>query len=278
MSTLNEMFATDATQEATTGSRGLAGTAQLTALSSEIAQAIITIVNDNYDEYKELMPASRTDNNAMDKLIAKAYDLSTADVGFLQELSEEVTTGMLKSQQSKRSRSKSKVMTMDNYRTMMTAAVAENLIRLATGKDKASSGSRRLSGSVEYTEEQLLEYQVNQELLKKELRNVQSKKSIMKSKADFDETDDRWKALLVAEMQLKERRVTTGAVHVVQVDKTKDALSTMLEDIDVNNLKASDSKDLLEQIKRMIAGEQPEEAEDVDPPVTLQDIIDIDGI
>ena len=268
----------DATQEATTGSRGLAGTAQLTALSSEIAQAIITIVNDNYEEYKELMPASRTDNNAMDKLIAKAYDLSTPDISFLQELSEEVTTGMLKSQQSKRSRSKSKVMTMDNYRTMMTAAVAESLIRLATGKDKASSGNRRLSGSVEYTEEQLLEYQTNQELLKKELRNVQSKKSIMKSKADFDETDDRWKALLIAEMQLKERRVTTGAVHVVQVDKTKDALSTMLEGIDVNHLKASDSKDLLEQIKHMIAGEQSEEAEDVDPPVTLQDVTDIDGI
>lgn len=265
MSTLNEMFATDATQEATTGSRGLAGTAQLTALSSEITQAIISIVNDNYDEYKDLMLASKTDNNSMDKLINKAYDLTTVDINFLQELSEEVTTGMLKSQQSKRSRSKSKVMTIDNYRTMMTAAIAENLIRLATGKDKASSGSRRLSGSVEYTEEQLLEYETNQELLKKELRNVQSKKSIMKSKADFDETDDRWKALLIAEMQLKERRVTGGAVHVVQVDSTKDALSTMLETVDVEHLKAADSKELLEQIKHMIAGEP---AEDVDPPAT----------
>lgn len=275
MSTLNEMFATDATQEVTTGSRGLAGTAQLTALSSEIAQSIINIVNDNYEEYKELLNASKTDNNAMDKLINKTHDLSTADISFLQELSEEVTTGMLKSQQSKRSRSKSKVMTMDNYRTMMTAAVAENLIRLATGKDKSSSGTRRLSGSVEYTEEQLLEYEVNQELLKKELRNVQSKKSIMKSKADFDESDDRWKALLIAEMQLKERRVTTGAVHVVQVDKTKDALSTMLETVDVEHLNAADSKALLEQIKSMLTSET---TEDVDPPVTLQDIVDIDGI
>lgn len=275
MSTLNEMFAMDATQEATTGSRGLAGTAQLTALSSEIAQAIINIVNDNYDEYKDLMLASKTDNNSMDKLISKAYDLTTVDINFLQELSEEVTTGMLKSQQSKRSRSKSKVMTMDNYRTMMTAAVAENLIRLATGKDKASSGNRRLSGSVEYTEEQLLEYEANQELLKKELRNVQSKKSIMKSKADFDETDERWKALLIAEMQLKERRVTTGAVHVIQVDKTKDALSAMLETVDVEHLKAADSKALLEQIKSMLTSET---TEDVDPPVTLQDIVDIDGI
>lgn len=254
MSTLNEMFATDATQEVTTGSRGLAGTAQLTALAGEIAQSIITTLNENYGEYQELTSASKADHNAMDKLIAKAYDLSVVDVSFLQELSEEVTTSMLKSQQSKRSRSKSKVMTMDNYRTMMTAAVAENLIRLATGKDKASAGMRRLSGSIEYTAEQLLAYEADQELLKKELRNVQSKKSIMKSKADFDEEDDRWKALLIAEMQLKERRVSTGATRVIKVDETKDALSTMLVDVDIEHLKAADSKELLDQIKSMLAG------------------------
>ena len=92
----------------------------------------------------------------------------------------------------------------------------------------------------------------DQERLKKEIRNVQSKKSIMKSKADFSEEDERWQALLVAEEQLKAIRVSTGRTQVVKVDETKDALAEKFADVDLEHMNAKDSKVLLAQIKEMI--------------------------
>lgn len=109
-----------------------------------------------------------------------------------------------------------------------------------------------MSGSVDFTAEQLEELRENQERLKKELRNVQSKKSIMKSKADFSEDDERWQALLVAEEQLKSIRVSTGRTQVVKVDETKEKLAEVLADVDPSSLKAGDSKALLAQIKELL--------------------------
>ncbi len=252
MSIINEMFNATETNEATANARSLAGTAQLTAVANELVAECIKKLNDNLDEYREDFEASKHDHNAMDKLLAKLIDFDTVDVEFIKELDETTVDGMLKSQQSKRSRAKSKAMTMDNYKSMMTGAIAENLIRKATGKAKSAGGARRMSGSVDFTAEQLEELREDQERLKKELRNVQSKKSIMKSKADFSEEDERWQALLVAEEQLKSIRVATGGTKVVKVDETKDKLAEMLSDLDPNSLKAADSKEMLARIKELL--------------------------
>lgn len=247
---MNNLFATESSFQ-TTSNRGLTGTAQLTAVSSEIASSIIKAMNDNIDEYYELIKESQKDNNAMDKLIATVNPLDDVDVEFLTELDDKTIDGMLKSQQSKRSRCKSKAMTMDNYKALMTGAIAENLIRLATGKEKHAGGPRRMAGSVEYTIEQLQQLSEDQEKLRKEIRNVQSKKSIMKSKADFDPSDERYQALLKAEQQLKDMRVGT-TVEVVEVDKTKDALGELLAGVDFEHLKAADSKELLAKIASLV--------------------------
>lgn len=252
MSNINEMFNTTETMEATSNTRSLTGTAQLTAVSNELVTKCIVKLNDNLDEYREDFEASKHDHNAMDKLIAQLVDLDEVDVEFIKQLDEQTVDGMLKSQQSKRSRAKSKAMTLDNYKSMMAGAVAENLIRKATGKVKSAGGARRMSGSVDFTAEQLEELKEDQERLKKEIRNVQSKKSIMKSKADFSEDDERWQALLVAEEQLKSIRISNGRTQVVKVDETKEKLAEVLADIDPNSLKAADSKELLAQIKAMI--------------------------
>lgn len=249
---INELFNTTETMEATSNARSLAGTAQLTALSNELVAKCITKLNDELETYGEAFEASKSDHNAMDKLIAQLVNLDEVDVEFIKQLDEQTVDGMLKSQQSKRSRAKSKTMTLDNYKNMMAGAIAENLIRLATGKAKSSSGARRLSGSVDFTVEQLEELKADQEQLKKEIRNVQSKKSIMKSKADFSEDDPRWQALLVAEEQLKSIRVSTGRATVVKVDETKDKLAEVLADVDPEHLKAGDSKALLAKIKELI--------------------------
>lgn len=242
---MNNLFATE-NNETTISNRGLTGTAQLTSVASNIAAEIIRIMNDDIEEYADSIKSSQTDNNAMDTLIDKVYALGTVDVDFLKELDEQTIDGMLKSQQSKRSRCKSKTMTMDNYRALMTGAIAENLIRLATGKEK-HAGARRMAGSLEYTIEQLQELSEDQEKLRKEIRNVQSKKSIMKSKADFDENDERYQQLLKVEQQLKDMRVGTSTEYV-EVDTTKNSLTELLADKDLHNMKAADAKELLEQI------------------------------
>jgi len=258
---LNTLFNATESQEATANARSLAGTAQLTSVSTTIAHDILKAVNDNFEDYKELVAKSKVDHSAMDQLIAKAYDLSTVDVDFLKEIEEATIDGMLKSQQSKRSRSKSKVMTMDNYTSMMVGAIAENLIRLVTGKTKSASGNRRAAGKVDYTDAELETLANDQDKLRKEIRNVQSKKSIMKSKEGFSEEDERWQALLVAEEQLKSLRV--DSVKVVAVDETKNALTDLLNGVDISHLKAADAKALLEKAMGLVSPQTTENDEEV---------------
>ena len=253
--TMNNLFA-ESNNTVTTNGRGLAGTAQLTAIASELANKTIAELNESIDEYMELFKASQKDHNAMDSLVDAFVDFDTVDYDFIYQLDMSVVDGMLKSQQSKRSRAKSKAMTMDNYKSMMTAAIAEKIIRIATGKTKNAVGVRRNAGSVSFNEDELEALKADQEQLKKELRNIQSKKSIMKSKADFDESSERWQALLEAEAQLKSIRVSSRGTKVVEVDTTKEKLEEAFEGInleDINNMKAADSKALLAKLAELIS-------------------------
>ena len=253
--TMNNLFA-ESNNTVTTNGRGLAGTAQLTEIASHLTNDVIAQLNENIDEHMELFKASQREHSAMDTLIEEMIDFDTVDYYFIYQLDDKTVDGMLKSQQSKRSRCKSKAMTMDNYKSMMTAAIAEKIIRLATGKTKNAVGVRRGTGTVTFSDEELEALRVDQEQLKKELRNVQSKKSIMKSKADFSEEDERWQALLVAEEQLKSIRVSTRGTKVVEVDTTKEKLEEAFEGIDLENIgsmKAADSKALLAKLAELIS-------------------------
>ena len=255
---MNNLFAST-NDAATVGNRGLSGTAQLTSISSSIASEILNVMNANIEEYVADIKASQTDNNAMDNLIERIHPLAETDVKFLKELDDETIDGMLKSQQSKRSRCKSKAMTMDNYRALMTGAIAENLIRLATGKEKHAGGARRMAGSVDYTIEQLQELSEDQEKLKKEIRNIQSKKSIMKSKADFSEDDERYQSLLRAEQQLKDMRIS-GNSMVIKVDECAEALSELMHGVDIEHLKLTEAKELLHSIAALVTFNSDEES------------------
>ena len=250
---INNLFATENTT-ASISNRGLAGTAQLTQMASDIASKIIAEMNDHIEEYADRIKASQAEHSAMDALINSFDYIAEAEYEWLAELSDETIEGMLKSQQSKRSRTKGKAMTLDNYRSLMTGAIAENLIRLATGKEKHAVGNRRASGSVEYTIEELEQLSIDQEALRKEIRNVQSKKSIMKSKAGFSEEDERWITLCKVEQQLKDMRVSTSGSKIVEVDTTKDAVNNLLAGVDLHSMKATETKALLEQIAALTAG------------------------
>ena len=255
---MNNLFAANTNESTATSARSLAGTAQLTSIANTISQELINKISTDTETYGEQFENSKTDHNAMDALINLMIDLSTVETEFLKELDEETLNSMLKSQQSKRSRSKNKVMTIDNYRNLMAGAVSELLIRQAMGKAKSSMGYRRASGSVEYTAEELEVFKNDQEALKREIRNVQSKKSIMKSKEGFSEEDERWQLLLAAEETLKSIRVTTGTRTVI-VDKTGEQLKAELGDKDIDSLKAADAKALLKKLLEAASGEAAQE-------------------
>lgn len=236
----------------TNGASQLAKTAQLTNMAEQIMSKIWKICEDNGEQYEGLVKASFESHNAMDKLITTAYDLTTIDVSFLKEESAEDLDKMLRSQQSKRSRSKAMARTLENFQRMMTGAIAENLIRLAAGKPKSAVGGGAKASTVEYSEEMLAKLANDQEALKREIRNVQSKKSIMKSKADFDESSERWQQLLTAEEVLKGLRVSTVRV----VDNRAEQIKEVLNGIDPSTLKAADAKELLAKIQSVITNEE----------------------
>jgi len=236
-------------QETTVGTNQLDKTAELTMVSATIVSEILKSIENN-EEMTNQVKLSMQSHSEMDKLIEMNYDLTTVDVEFLKELDAATLDRMVKSQQSKRSRSKSKMMTLENYKSMLTGAVAENLLRLVSGKDKQSVGFSSRMADVTYTDEQLQEIAADQERLRAALRNVQSKKSIAKSKADFDPSSDRWQQLLIAEEQLKSVRIGSAPRASVETNKITELLAGVE---DVTSLKGADAKSLLEQVKLLLA-------------------------
>lgn len=251
---LEGVFESDAGDGTVAGARSLEGTAKLTQVSNDVVSGIIRQLNGNMDVYTDRVIASQKSHGAMDELIKELGDLESVDVEFIRELPEETVNAMLKSQQSKRSRTKGKTMTLDNYRSMMVGAVAENLIRIATGKTKLAGGARRAAGDIGFSDEQLAFLADNQDELKRELRNIQSKKSIAKSKEGFSEEDEYWQKLLAAEAQLKSVRVSGGRTKIVEVDKTKDAVSDLLE-----NAGSMSKKELLAKLEELTGDATPDE-------------------
>ena len=248
---INELFTTES-KELNTSARLLNGTAELTRIAGNYAAGIIRTMEADIDSYRDRIAASTTDSKELDAILDELCPtFEIEDDSVLRNLSDETVEGMLKSQQSKRSRSKSKAMTLDNYNNLLTAAIAENILRELYNKPKAAHANYRRAGNVDYTPAQLEALAEDQEALRKEIRNVQSKKSIMKSREDFDPSSERWQSLLKAEIMLKDLRIGSST-QVVEVDTTKDKLSELLEGVDVEHLKAADSKELLANIMDML--------------------------
>ena len=249
---LKELFANNNTnQEVTNRGNQLGSTANLTRISTDIAREILKRAEADVEKYQTKIVESQQSHDVMDQLIRDTYDLTTVDIEFLKAESEEVLDRMIKSQQSKRSRAKSREMTLENYLTMLTGAVAENLLRIAANKPKSAGGGAR-RGTVTYSEEELEAFKNDPEALKRAIRNVQSKKSIYKSKADWDPESERWQELLKAEEQLKAIRDGQTIEAEKAIEKTNQ-LEDMLATVDLKDLKAADAKNMLESIKQMLA-------------------------
>ena len=247
---INELFENENNAEST-NTRTLSGTAALTAVSNEAATMAIRKMEADIDNYRGRIAVSSKDNAELDKLLDELAPLvDIEDDSPLRHLDDELVESMLKSQQSKRSRCKSKAMTLDNYRNLLSAAIAENILRDLYNKPKQAGGVKR-HGTVDFTPAQLEALAEDQAALRREIRNIQSKKSIMKSKEGFDESSESWQQLLKAEMMLKDLRVGGRGSHIIEVDTTKEKLSELLGEIDLEHLKAHDSKELLARISEL---------------------------
>ena len=248
---LKDLFTSQKVSNNTKGGNQLGSTANLTRISEDIAKEIMKRAEADAEKFQQVVLDSQKSHDVMDQLIKDTYDLTSVDIEFLKAESEDVLDRMIKSQQSKRSRAKSKEMTFENYLSMLTGAVAENLLRIAANKPKSAGGGAR-RGSVRYSEEELEMFANDPEALKRAIRNIQSKKSIDRSKADFDETSERWQALLEVEAELK--AIRDG--HSIEVEKaveTTNQLEEMLATVDTKDLKAADAKAMLDSIKGMLA-------------------------
>lgn len=216
--------------------------------------------DEDFERIASLVEASRESHDMMDDLVGEMYDIGSINISYLQSLSEEELEKMLRSQQSKRSRAKSKTMDQQNYQTMMVAAIAETVIRLAANKPKNSGGAAL--GDLGVSDEDFEKLRDDAEELKKAIRNVQSKKSIMKSKKDFTDEHPRWKQLCELEMRLKELRDETTVPVSVQERrdaKAKAEAEEMLKDIDLGALDEEQAKTMLAKLSEVLATNKTEE-------------------
>ena len=269
MSEFNELFET-ATSVATGNSgRQLAGTAQLTSTATMLADQVLEAIKNGSDETKDLVVASKTDSKAMKQLVGNYLVLDDSHVEFMQDMTDEDLEGMLFSQMSKRSRTKAKEMTFENYKTMMIAEIAELMIRKVRVQTAADRPKRESSLAL-FTPERLAEMALDQYDIRRQLRNVQSKKSIFKKTddyAEYGEDCERWKLLTAIEQQLFSIRtdMTSGSsVQVIKVDATKSYLQELLAEVDVDSLKLKEAKEILQNIKTTVYKDDENDEEPAD--------------
>lgn len=261
---MNELFVQNEGTTVRDSKAAIAYTAQLTQVSAEIAKEfILNTVTTGDAELAARIKLAMTDNDELDRMLVEFTEINNTDVAWLQEATEDEIDRMLKSQQSKRSRSKKQAMTQDNFTKLVTGAAAEMLLRKASGKAKNQTTVVKLDGT-ELTEEMAARFTEDQESLKKAIRNVQSKKTGLKKKGLED--SEEWIKLLEFEAALKSLRIggartSTVVKEVVVVPEevaskaalVDDAAAIIAEVESIDKLKANEAKDLLKKIQEMMA-------------------------
>lgn len=233
------------------GANQLAHTAQLSTVSEKLTDEITINLTD------EIVTTTIQSNDAATKWVRDQFaeiNYVTTDEDWMKAIDSNEAIKMLKSQQSKQSRSRTAVLTMGNYKKFITATIAVILL-----KDNCSVGSQNSSHNsnaapLELTAELKEKYLADQEALAKAIRNVQSRKSIMKSKADFSEESEKYTNLLAYEEELKALRSGSHTVDPAIAERAKKAeeLEKMLSDADIDKMKAADTKKLLNEIKELM--------------------------
>lgn len=253
MNNLSNIFKAEGAQQIAGGKNQLALTARLTQESMKIAEDMIANYNTLENGGNKVL--DMIDNNLeMNAEVVHYVDAEGYDNTWLMEINKDEAIKMLKSQQSKRSRAKSATMTLNTFKVMLTAAIAEELLRSTHDIARTTGGGGAKSAPLILTDEMIAGYTADQGALGKAIRNVQSKKSIMKAKADFDEYSDQYQALLTYEASLKSLRTGSAPVDTKMVEAAKKAeeVKSMVETMDITKMKKDDMAAALEQMKELM--------------------------
>ena len=253
MAEIEGLFKPSAVSVGVRAPRVLVGSTQVTELAMSVAKHTFEAALSQPDVYQARILASQTDIGELESLIVELGSLDVYDTTFIKNLGDENTDGILKSQMSKRSRCKGKEMTSENYLNMMTAMAAELLVRKEIGKKRSATVSRRSTAT--YSEDELKQLAADQNALRREIRNVQSKKSMHKKSLNGIEPtmeDLGWKLLCDIEDQLKSIRtdIPRGSFNTL-ADNTRTELAAKLEGVNLTELGADEAKDLLMSLAQL---------------------------
>jgi hypothetical protein len=248
------------TATATEGKRSLPGAAVLKNAAYNIAANIMAQVETGDEAIIAAVAEAQKSTSALDDLVkSQAGDsLINEDI---KDLDEDTVKKLLKSNQSNRSRRKSMPMTKANFTDMLTSAVAEWIIRTTFDIDKSAGGFGGVQrDAVEITPEVIAELAEDQERLGRAIRNVQSKKSILKKKNPDDfETTEEWAKLLEDEAALKNVRVAGAGNGGRKGVSLKKFIAYLFGDIeDFSSVKKDECVALLESISNAAAGKYPD--------------------
>lgn len=221
--------------------RGGSETIRMTEVASMIALNVLQRAKSKEWTEEEVLETAK-DHDKMDNFLKvnKLVELEKFDC--IKGLDEELVERMLKSQQSKRSRAKSKELTESVYVAMLVGAICENALRDTYNKEKGHTGAAR---GGELTEEDFQRLSENQGDLAKAIRNVQSKRSIAKYKIDFDETAESYQQLIALEERLKSLRTNNTSSSLLPI-------KALLVDIDFDSIKSAEAKALLAKINELV--------------------------
>jgi len=221
--------------------RGGSETIRMTEVASMIALNVLQRVKAKEWTEEEVVAIAK-DHDKMDNFLKVNNIVELEKFDCIKGLDEELVERMLKSQQSKRSRAKSKELTESVFVAMLVGAICENALRDTYNKEKGHFGAAK---GGELTEEDFQRLADNQGDLAKAIRNVQSKRSIAKSKIGFDENSESYQQLIVTEERLKSLRTGTQGSALLPI-------RALLVDIDFDNMKAADAKALLAKINQLV--------------------------
>lgn len=234
---MENLFTAPTTTEA--GVRRLDCTAALTSYSDNEARTLLQKVNAD-PELQMSLKASFTDSDAQDSLISIVLGHLSTDA--IIDADEEQLKRLLASQQSKRSRSKGKEMTVANYLSMMSAAIAESIIRTAIGRPRGAAAKTSTVSLL--TEDETQMFANDLDAANKKIRVLQSWKSTHKHLVDTAE----WSVVCQNISTLQGLRPASTSIKVAKEDPRVVEIRQRLAGKDLDKLKAGEKAALLEEI------------------------------
>lgn len=192
-------------------SRALPGAALLKSYAIQLASGIMAKIPEGDAAFVQRIKDSQTDPQALDDLVKDYCGENLVNEAVAAFDPDEVKR-LLKSNQSNRSRRKNMAMTQSNYVEMLTAAIAEWVIRESCHIAKSTTPfGRSHTSTFDFSPEQMEAIAKDQDELARIIRNWQSKKSAYKAKHMDQpgwENDPAYVALCDQLAQLRSLRVS----------------------------------------------------------------------